>query len=900
MSKLRNSGARPPGWATRFLHMYCKTEYLEEIEGDATELFERRSQGSLLRARLLYTWEVIRFFRPANIKRLKFLNSNIISMTRNNFKVAARVLWRQKTNTVLNTLGIAVGLACFLLISLYVKQETSFDNFHTKKDRIYRAWVKELYEDGRVFFNTNTPVPLGIRLAESIPEVEEFVLYDNRQTLVGRGDGRVADQYYIASANFFNVFDFEIKSGNTVNPLEDLFAVVLSESYAIKYFGDEDPVGQTLPMQIGDVIYDFIVSAIVEDPPLNSGFQYTMLLSFNNKQLFYSEGALNAWFNISPETYVVLREGVSPESLKPKTEAMVKTVIDGARIFGDVPVEDHYLVGFQNLTDIHLDVDTPAATYPVGNPDYVYILGAIGLLVLIIACMNYATLSIGQSMKRAKEVGVRKVVGAAGRNLIAQYLSESMVIALLATIIGLIFTLLALPIFNNLAQTNLVLELSIENLTSILVITLTIGFLSGIYPALILSRFNVASILKGGKLSSGSRWVRKGMITFQFLLTVFLISCTLIMRQQLDYLQSSDLGYSYDAMISVPLYADENTPRISQQISTAIKNGEMLKSELSKQTSISDFGMGSHVFGSPGWVQLGFDANTGNYLQFQFLIVDPYYLDAFDIEVIQGVGFDPKLDIHKTQGVILNETAVSYFGLDDPIGKKLPGDEFGDHQIIGVAKDFNFESLREEIAPLVIVQNPVPVFMGINDFNSGDSFVPKLVFRYQGNKLADVGDVLDEAWKKLFPSEELNFYFVEQSLQNQYEDEVRVNQIVSIATVLSIIIASFGLLGLTILMVNIKLKEIGIRKVLGASSRTILNILFKQFSLQLIIAIILSVPITWYLMNSWMDDFAYRTNIGIGVFLISSLLTLMLVLIVIGFHAARASRTNPIHSLRDE
>ncbi|MHA7101454.1 ABC transporter permease [Roseivirga pacifica] len=890
----------PPRWADWLLELYCKEEFIEEIQGDAHELFERRSEHSAFKAKARYVWDILRFFRPQNIKTSKRLNSNFINMTRNNFKVAARVLWRQKVNTALNVFSISIGIACFILIGLYVKQETSFDNFHKEKDRIYRAWVKEVYADGRVFFNTHTPLPLGPTLAENIPEVEAIVTIGNNPTLVGRGDGRIADNFQVVTPNFFDYFDFEVLEGNKDKPLPNRSSVVISESYAKKYFGDKSPINKALPLQIDNETRDYIVSAVLEDTPLNSGIRYNILISDENNDLLYSPRMFNAWFSIIVETYAVLKEGVSPEHLSPKTKSMIKAQLGGMDPFDGAPVEDHYLVGFQPLQSIHLDPEVPVANYPVGNPQYVYILGAIGFLVLVIACINYATLSIGQSIKRAKEVGVRKVVGAQSGNLIWQYLSESLLIAILATFIGVLFTLWALPVFNQLAQTNLAFELNLETFTQLAGLTMAIGLLSGIYPSLILARFKLIKILKGSNLSAGKQLARKGMVTFQFLLTIFLISTTLIMKKQLNYLQSSELGYNYDAMVSVPLYSQPNSRGIGQMVSSAMENGKMLKSELSKHPNISDFGMGSHVFGTPGWWQLGFEATTGNYLQFDLLMVDPYYLDAFKIEMVEGVGFDPALDIHKTQGVILNQAAVEYFGFDNPIGKKLPGNDFGDHQIIGVAKDFNYESLRESVQPLVIVQNPIPILDGIMDTNSGDSVIPKLVFRYSGNSLAEVGTVLEKAWGGLFPGEELNFHFVEQNLQNQYENEARVNKIVTIATVLSILIASFGLLGLTILMVNTKVKEIGIRKVLGATPKTILGILLSQFTWQLVIAMLLSIPVTWYLMSQWLSDFAYRTAIGVNPFLLSAGLTMALVLIVIGFHAVRASKINPVKALRVE
>jgi len=899
----RRKGHKPPRLANSFLSFYCHDEYVEEIRGDLSELFELRlEQYGAFRTKLWYAWDVFRFFRWSNLKKTQKLNSNFITMTRNNFKVAARMLWRQKVNTIMNVGGIAIGIACFMLIALYARQELTFDTYHEKKDDIYRAWVKEVYSDGRVFFNTFTPLPLGTTLKENIPAIEEFVMRAQRQTLVGRGEARIADVFDIGTPNFFEVFDFPIKTGNATAPLGNRTDIVLTESYAQKYFGQDEAVGQTLSLEIGSEIRDFVVSAVAKDPPLNTGLQWNMMISYENKDILYSQRALTSgWFNISAETYILMKEGTNPANLNDQTREMVKSILAGSNAFDGAPVEDHYLIGFQELTDIHLNNEVPVALAAVGNPDYVYILSAIGLLVMIIACVNYTTLSIGQSFKRSKEVGVRKAIGAKAGGLMWQYLSESVLIAFISMVLGVVLTVILLPVFNELAETSLQMPWNTEGVLFILALTGIIGLVSGAYPALVLSRFKAINVLRSAGLSgAGKQWTRRSMVVFQFLLTVFLISSTLIMRKQMTFLQEMDLGYTSDAMVSVPLYAKEGSGRTSEQISTAMENGESLIGELAMNPQLSDFAMGSHVFGTPGWVQLGFDANTGNYLTFNLLVVDANYLEAFDIAMKEGVGFDENLEVHKTQGVILNATAAAYFGFENPIGAKLPGDEFGEHRVIGVVEDFNFESLHSKVEPLVIVQNPVPIFQGINDANSGDSIIPKLVFKFKGANLTAVNSILAPAWTKIFPDEELNFNFVEERLQNQYQSEARVNKIVTIATVLSIAIASLGLLGLTLLVVNSKIKEIGIRKVLGASPGLIFKLLFKGFSIQLLVAIVLSIPATWYLMNGWLDDFAYRTNIGADMFLLSSMLALAIMLLVVSYHVVKASRANPVSSLRVE
>lgn len=883
----------PPLWADRFLEFYCKEEFLEEIQGDAHELFDRRAEKSVFKAKGAFIWDVFRFFKPSNIKRSKKVNSNYITMTKNNFKIAARVLWKHKINTALNVASITIGMACFILLGLYVKQETSFDKFHDKGDRIYRTWTKEDYGEGQVFYYTNSPLPLAPALEANIPDVEATVQVDYARNLVGKEtENRINERMAMVSPNFFEVFSFDLIKGNSVNPLSSANQVVISERYAEKYFGKNEAVGQELFIEIGDEIEPFVVSAIVENAPENTGFDIDMVISNFER---YDSRRYQAWFSIAPETFVLLNENTSQDATTAKFPEMINTIL-GEELDGG-----EYILGLQPLEDIHLNAEFPAGNMPVGNVNYVYVLGTVGILVLIIACINYTTLSTGQSIKRAKEVGVRKVVGAQRNGLVLQYLTESIFISIIATILGLVFANLIVPTFNVLVGTSLSIPFDSISLLGFLGLALLVGLITGAYPAFVLSNIKLINVLRGFATSSRSAgWMRKGLMGFQLFLTFFLISSSMLMKKQLDYLQNADKGYNYEAMVSVPLYAKPNSGGLTGQVNSAMENGQLLQTALEQNGLLSNFGLGSHVFGSNGWVQLGFESKYDTYLEFNLLIVDSNYLQAFDIEVVDGTEFNEKITLHKSQGVILNETAVAYFGLENPVGSKLPGDNFGEHVIIGVVKDFNFENMRNEIRPLVIVQNPQPLFEGSSDFNVSDNPTPKLVFKYNGNSLTEVGTLLTDEWNKLFPNQELNFNFVEQRLQQQYEEESRVNKMAGLATLISIMIAAFGLLGLTILLVNAKVKEIGIRKVLGASPQTIWGILMNHFVIQLIIAFLVSIPVTWYLMNEWLNDFAYRTAIGIDPFLGSAGITLVVIVGVVGYHAIRASKINPVLSLRNE
>ncbi|MEM6362396.1 MAG: FtsX-like permease family protein, partial [Bacteroidota bacterium] len=579
-------------------------------------------------------------------------------------------------------------------------------------------------------------------------------------------------------------------------------------------------------------------------------------------------------------------------------EAAIDDVIMG--LIGDQVNEGEYNVGFQPLTDIHLNPDIPVGGAPVGNPSYVAILGVISILVLVTACINYATLSVGQSLKRTKEVGVRKVMGAQRKSLINQYLSESLLIIVVAFGMGIGLTYLSLPIFNELTGADVRIDFQVWHLGLYLALILIVGLTSGIYPAILLSRQKATDIFRGSGGARSKQYIRKGMVVFQFLITVFLISSTLIMRKQLNYMQNKDMGVEYNATVSVPLYRDPAARSLADAISTAMEKGELLKEKLNIYPEISDLSMGSHVFGNPGWVKLSYSDNTDTYRAFRVLAVDAHYLNTFGIELKRGKNFDPESELDKRQSIILNQSAVELFGLNEPIGSRLPGNDFGDHIIIGVTENFNYASLHSAIEPLIITQNVQPIVDGVSDFNFQDSPIPKLVFKYSGNQLSDVREILTKEWETTFPEEELNFSFVEENMKAQYANENRMNRLLSVATVLSIIIASLGLLGLTVLVINGKQKEIGIRKVIGASEASIFKLLVSSFSWQLLLGVVLSVPFTYGLMNDWLKDFAYRIDLGIDIFLFGGLISLVIAFFTISFHTLKASLVNPVDTIRSE
>ena len=881
----------PPKWANRFLEWFCNPDLLEDLQGDLYEMYEHKSKESVQSANFHFVWLVLRSIRYSVIQRNYQYENNLFAMTSNNFKIATRVLWHDKFNTGINLIGLTIGITCFILVGFYVQRELSFDRFHSKSDNIYRVWLKEVYAEDKIFFNSETPLRFETLLENNFDEIEFGVQFDLNNYLVGTGEDRTDETVGIISPEFFDVFDFNISSGNTETPLPDKNSIVLSENYAIKYFGGKSAVGGLISIQIGEELREFSVSAVFENIRESSSIQFDMAFSNENNLDLYGERAMNAWFSISPETYVLVKENSSISTVEEKLPELVMSLLEG-RVEPGV-----YNIGFQPLTDIHLNSEIPPGIAPVGDKDSVYILGFISILVLVIACINYTTLSIGQSLKRSKEVGIRKVMGAFRSTLISQYITESMLITMIAMIAGIGFAFISVPAFNSLTGAGISLDFQPWHLGLYSGLALVIGISSGIYPAFVLSRLKVVTILRGSNLTNKNHF-RKGMVVFQFFATVFLISSTLIMNKQLDYIHSKDLGYNYNTVVVVPLYPDPSSQRLSEFIGSAMEKGNLLKYKLEQYPSISDIGMGSHVFGTAGWGKLSFTDDNETFRQFRLLTVDPFYLNTFQIKMKLGRSFKPESTADEKEAIILNQAAVEYFGLKDPLNAQLPSMKFGEHQIIGVTEDFNFSSLHNEVDPLIITQNINILYPAISDHDYIDSPVPKLVFRYKGTQLTQLRTILETEWKSTFPEEDLNLGFVEENMQFLYENEQRTNQLVLIVTVISIIIASLGLLGLTVLVINSRVKEMGIRKVVGASDTTIFGLLARSFSLQLGIGILLSIPVTYWMMEQWLSDFAFQIPLSPWLFIVSAIISIVIALIAISYHAVKAATVNPVDSLR--
>lgn len=816
-------------------------------------------------------------------------------MLKNYLKIAFRTLWRSKVHSVINIAGLSLGIAVCILIVLFVKDEWTFDAFHKKADRIYRAYVKEDYGKDQQFFNTVTPFPLGPTLLENVPEVEAQVRINRIGSQVKVNDNQFSEQVTIAGQDFFEVFDFELMEGDK-DVLRQANHVVLTERYAEKYFGKEDPLNKIITIELNETAEAFTVKAVVEDIPTNSSITFDVLISDLNYPKLYNDRVLNsAWFNITPETYVLLQEGTDQVQVEAKFPSVFRS-----KLGEEAYTESKYTVGLQPMRSIHLDMSFPEGMAPVSNPRYSYILSAVALLILLVACINFVTLSIGRSLKRAKEVGIRKVAGAMRSQLIAQFIGEAVIVTIFSLALGFLLAFLFLPTFNQMAAKSLSIGFNVFTLMVAGSLVLIIGLIAGSYPAFILSNFKPITILKGSIHGvSSKQGLRKVLVGVQLVLSVFLISSTLIMRKQLEFLQNKNLGYNREQLAVVPL----NVPRggrMIERINLGFEKVNVFKQEMSGIPDIAGICGSSHDFGNGSWMNIGYTDDNGSYRTFHLNTVEPDYFSVLKIEFVAGRSFDKNNSSDVRRAIVVNEAFVKEMGWSDPIGQRIPGKNFPDHEVIGVVKDFNYESLYTRVDPLVMVLDPTILAPGIENIMVDNSPMPKLFLRLKpGNMMATI-DQVKSVWDKLTGGEEFVFNFVDEQLAQQYAREQNLGKIIRIATLLAILIGSLGLYGLASLAMQGRVKEIGIRKVLGATERSLLLLLSKDYVLLVVVSLLISVPITWIVMRDWLAGFEYRVNIGVGVFLLSGCVALGIALLTISYQALRTAWTQPAETLKYE
>lgn len=805
-------------------------------------------------------------------------------MLTNYLKIAFRSMIRQWNYSLTNIIGLAIGISCCTLIMLFVKSEFSYDKFHKNADRIYRAWLQENYE-GKIFTNTLTPIPLGPALKDNIPEVESFCRVNVFNSLVSFGSNKFNESITMVDSVFFDFFDFEIVEGNRQTALNNKSSIVITESLAKKYFGKDQAIGKNLELQLGKEKVMFTISAIAADGVQESNIQFDFLIPHSNDHYMYSQHQRTmAWSSVYQETYLLVQNGKSGKDVETKIPELAK------KIAGDNYKENQYNVFLQPIADIHLNKSMPAGNQPTSDPAYSFILATIAILILLIACINFVSLSIGRSTTRAREVGVRKALGAEKQSLISQFWGESIIQVGIASLLSWTITYSVLPAFNQISNRELNLSFSVFNILFIFLLVVFIGCLAGLYPALILSAFSPVNALKNkmsGSLNIGI--FRKSLLVGQFTASIILIIGTIVIGKQLNYLQSKNLGFDKEKIVVV----NTNKPR-----GEGYPLAEKFKTELLQNTNVIHSGISLFSFAEPGWVTIGYTDENKVYRNLSMNSWESDFTRTMDLQIVQGRNFDENNSADFSGSMLINEALVREYGWKEPIGKKLPG-RFN-QRVIGVVKDFNFESLHNPIKPIMIVMQPDSVFNTAADVAMMDAPRHRISIKLKAGAVKDQISSLEQSWKKVAGNQDFDFKFLDESLNNQYREEKRLNSIVRIASFLALFIACLGLFGLATLAVVHRMKEIGIRRVLGAEIGSILILISKEFLVLIVLGNIISAPITYWALNKWLQSFVFKINIPYWAFAIAAIIVVMVALFTISIQAFKAAVSNPVKTLRME
>ncbi|CAN5647328.1 ABC transporter permease [soil metagenome] len=808
-------------------------------------------------------------------------------MLTNYLKIAWRTLRKQQGFTFINIFGLAVGLACCMLIMLYVLDELSYDRYNAKADRIYRIQADIKFGGNDMHFAVS-PDPIGPTLKKDYPQVEQFVRLHQRGTWsvkqVGEPTNLREDNITFADSTLFDVFTLPLVSGDPRRALAEPNTVVISESAAKRHFGSQNPMGK--PM-LFDNNKTFKVSGVMRDMPHNSHFRSDFFLSMLNNDYPWGQ-----WLSNNHHTYILLKPGTDPAVFSKNFDAVIEKYVgpQALQLVG-TSMEQFRKAGNQiafwmiPLTDIHLHSKQQVELAPNGDIQYVYIFSAVALFILLIACINFMNLATARSANRAKEVGVRKVMGSERKQLIGQFMTESILTTVLAMLLAVCLVAVALPGFNTISGKTM----SIAQLVSpyylplLVALPILVGLLAGSYPAFFLSSFQPITVLKGKiNVSFKSVGLRSGLVVFQFMMSVVLIVGTIIVYRQITYIQTKNVGFNRDQVMTV------------NGVYAMGKQAETFKQEVLRLPGVVSGSVSGYLPTPSNRGDTSFfpeeqtDLNKG--ISMQYWGVDYDYVKTLGMQVVQGRDFSREFG-SDSSGILVNEAAVKILGFKNPLGKRIwrPDDPQLKtkklYTIIGVIKNFHFESLRRNIGALSLVL----------DANSGAAS-----FRISRANVPVLMKQIEAKWKQIAPGQPFSYQFMDDSFDEMYRAEQRIGTIAMTFAALAILIACLGLFGLAAFMAEQRTKEIGVRKVLGASVGSIIGLLSKDFLKLVLIAILIASPLAWYAMDQWLKDFAYKIDIEWWMFALAGLLAVGIALLTVSFQSIKAALMNPVKSLRSE
>lgn len=889
----------PPKKALQFLRWFCREDYLEEIEGDLTELYEIQVQESPGKAKRIFIWSVLRYLRPGFIKSFKKRNYSISpAMLKSDLKISWRNLKKQPFFTFLNTFGLAIGISGAMLISLFIYDELSFDKMYADADRIYRVHINNRTA-GEVNNYASVSGPLAEVIMRDYPQVESVTRMRNYQSILLRelsSDQNVKENSVAAADSaFFRFFGIDLLAGGENEALIHPFSIVLTKTAAEKHFPLEDALGKTLVIDNDDM---YTVTGVIDDFPQNSIFRdLSVLISISS----FEDSRSDAWNNWNFPTFVKLLpnadEGafysyldtVKDRYLIPWAMTFIPGLtVESARAQQEA-TGDYMIFGGLPFTDVHLHSPNMEGEFNQNSDiQNVYILSLIGLFLILLACVNFMNLSTAHAMKRAKEVGVRKTLGSNRFALIRQFLTESGLTTLLSFIFAVSITTLAIPYFNHLAGKTIAIPFQEINFWLVIVISiLVMGLFSGSYPAFVLSRFIPIKVLKGnGQESVGGSKVRNSLVVVQFSISILLMISTLVVFQQVDYIQNKDLGYQKEQILVLDdVYAVGNElPAFKEQVQSLSQISEV---------SLSSFLPTPSARNGVTFFQKGRVLDPESALIIGNWRVDYDYISTLNLEIVAGRDFNEQYG-KDSSSIIINESVVEMLGVtaEEAIGLEFTNDFRRDDKenmkyltIIGVVKNFHFETMRSPIDALSLVLGSDP---------------NKMMVKLDAGNFSESIAQIEKVWNNVAPGQPFQYYFLDDAFNDVYQAELRLSKIFMTFSLLSILIACLGLFGLAAYNAERRIKEIGIRKVMGASVTQITFRLSTEFLKLVGISILIALPIGWYSMNQWLLNFSYRIDIGWEVFASAAFLAITVSILTVSYQSIKAAIANPINSLKNE
>jgi len=799
-------------------------------------------------------------------------------MIKNYFRVAWRNLMRNKVFSVIKILGLSIGLAVCMLIFLYTRDEISYDQFHENKAHLYRITQTWKMGDEPPQMIGITNGIMGESFAKEFPEVQQFVRVNGVMITVKKNNEVFTENPLFVDDNFLSVFTFPLLQGSTNTALKDPHSVVLSKEMAKKYFGTTDVMGEVMKLKLDNEFENFTVTGVAENSPQNSTLKAGMLIPYK----YYEEYNDNiGWFGGSLNTFLLLSPQADIAAVQNKMQIMfdknTKDQLEKAQKEQGTSMKIE--LGLQPLTKIHLSTKAgPDNGLADGSkPVYSYILACIAVFILVIACINFINLAVAQSLKRSKEIGIRKVVGSTRKQLVKQFLVESFVVSFIAFLVALMLTVAILPFFNELANKKLSLAYLTDGYlyAGYFLLLMFTSFIAGLYPSLVMSGFQPVRVLYSKQKLMGKNYLTRGLIVLQFALAIFLIIATIAVNTQLKFLLDTDLGYDSKNLVRMDIPINKSSDKLP----------ELFKKELANKKDIIT------VAARNGGRSIKSMKANGKTIIIENNRIDDNFLPAFKIPIIAGRNFSADYPSDTMHSVIVNESLVKEAGwkITEAVGKTI---DFLDNDkrvatIIGVIKDYHFTSLKEKISPELFSMEPT--------FNYGQVWV-----KINESNVPQTLALLETTFKKLLPYYPYSYQFMDDINAKNYETEAKWKQIIGIASALFIFISCIGLLGLVILSIEQRTKEIGIRKVLGAATSGIVRLISREFIILISIAFLAAVPVGYYFVNRWLQDFAYRTNIGWWMFGLAGVLIFTMALLTISFQAIKAAIANPVKSLRTE